>query len=244
MRNFDNSSDEKEMMNALLQLGVDQDEVDETEITDQEDTQEIEVESEKPKGSRQLTKEEQKIVALKKELQEQKKLMAEIQQERKQSDLANQKATIASGYKSKGYDDETAEMYAENEFKLKSLEEKLSLQEFKDDNYEVLSMYPQARKDLKWAMEAQKSTGLTVEQLLRGKYGDALPEDERRARDSYNSGSDYSESIVSNAVRSATRPTQSNLTTRELQQKSQLEDMIGAKMTIKEFNDQKSKFGF
>lgn len=244
MRNFDNSSDEKEMMNALLELGVDADDLaDETDAEEQMETEAEEV-VEQPKGARKLTKEEQKIIALKKELHESKRLLAEQYEQRKLNDLAQQKANIANGYKSKGYDDETAEMYAENEFKLKSLEEKLSIQEFKDNNYEVLSMYPQAKKDLKWLLEAEKSTGMTVEQLLRGKYGDALPEDERRARDSYNGNSDYSEDIVSKAVRSASSPSQLALTTKELRQKNQLEEMVGFKMTVKQFNEQKSKFGF
>lgn len=216
--NLGTPKEEDEILkNALEALGVDDDDSNEVESDDQPLSDATDTTESEPQ--RQLSKEEKAILALKKELKETKKLMKVFEEEKKQQEAQNKKANLISSYKEKGYDDDTAGLYAENELKMKLLEEKFEIQEFREEHYEVLSKYPQARSEIKWLMNAAKSpVGLTVEQICKAKYGDSAPAHERRAKEAVSGMIDDSieDDKATTAMRTAKAPSTVGLTSAEM----------------------------
>ena len=245
--------DDNDVMDALRKLGVvdeGAEEVAEPDEKQDEDTSNEDIADEDSdidettedesdavnKQTKTLSKEEKAILALKKELKVAKQLLKTQAAETERIEAEQRKANAIQSYKDKGYDEDTANLYANNELKLKSLEEKLALTEFKEENAEVLRKFPEAKTEIRWLMEAVEKTGLSAEQLCRGKYGDALNKADRRADDAMRGMIDDSiEDVASSAIRSASRPTDVALTDSDRRNKTQLEKMTGVKISSKEY---------
>lgn len=212
----------------------------ENEIDDEENLDElgfgeesVETETQVQTGST-LSKEAKKIVALKKE----------IKQLRNQLGSTNPKDELLEQFKSKGYDEDTAEIYATNEVRLNELQSKLELQEFKENNLAVISKYPKAINDIKWLMDASKSTGMTVEEICRGRYGNDILTKEQRNKDAVmnEQGSSVNTS-VSTALKNASIPADTNLTATDERQKEFFENLFGEKLSVKDYLDLKERRG-
>lgn len=212
----------------------------ENEIDDEENLDElgfgeesVETETQVQTGST-LSKEAKKIVALKKE----------IKQLRNQLGSTNPKDELLEQFKSKGYDEDTAEIYATNEVRLNELQSKLELQEFKENNLAVISKYPKAINDIKWLMDASKSTGMTVEEICRGRYGNDILTKEQRNKDAVmnEQGSSVNTS-VSTALKNASSPADTNLTATDERQKEFFENLFGEKLSVKDYLDLKERRG-
>lgn len=188
------------------------------------------------KQTKALSKEEKAILALKKELKLAKQLLKEKEVETERAESEKRKANAIQSYKDKGYDEDTANLYANNELELLAIKEKLAITEFKEENAEVLRKYPDAKSDVRWLMDAVAKTGLSAEQLCRGKYGDALNKADRRADDAMRGMIDDSiEDVASSAIRSATRATDAVLSDADRRNKATLEKMTGVKISPKEY---------
>lgn len=250
-----------DVMEALRKLGVVDDgeevvaEPDEKqdEETSEEDTIDEDSDIEEPaedesdvvnKQTKTLSKEEKAILSLKKELKLAKLLLKEKDTEAQKVESVQRKANVIQSYKDKGYDDDTAALYANNELKLVAMEEKLAMTEFKEENAEVLRKYPDAKTEIRWLMDAVQKTGLSAEQILRGKYGDTLNKADRRADDAMRGMIDDSiEDVASSAIRSATRATSEVLSESDRRNKSMIEKISGVKISTKEYmNHYKKNF--
>lgn len=251
-KNLENLEDD-DVMEALRKLGVvdegeeavaepdekqdgeTSDEVTTDEDSDIEESTEDESDVVEPQ-TKTLSKEEKAILALKKELKLAKQLLKEKADESERVASEQRKANVIQSYKDKGYDEETAVLYANNELKMKVLEEKLAVTEFKEENAEVLAKYPEAKSDLKWLMDAVEKTGLSAEQLCRGKYGDSMNKSDRRADDAMRGRIDDSiEDVASSAIRSANRQVEQSLTESDRRNKAQLEKLSGVKISPKDY---------
>lgn len=181
-----------------------------------------------------LSKEAKKIVALKKE----------IKQLRNQLGATNPKDELLEQFKSKGYDEDTAEIYATNEVRLNELQSKLELQEFKENNLAVINKYPKAINDIKWLMDASKSTGMTVEEICRGRYGNDVLTKEQRNKDAVMNEQDSSvNTSVSAALKNASSPSDTSLNSKDEKQKEFFENLFGEKLSVKEYLDLKERRG-
>lgn len=181
-----------------------------------------------------LSKEAKKIVALKKE----------IKQLRNQLGATNPKDELLEQFKSKGYDEDTAEIYATNEVRLNELQSKLELQEFKENNLAVINKYPKAINDIKWLMDASKSTGMTVEEICRGRYGNDILTKEQRNKDAVMNEQDSSvNTSVSAALKNASSPSDTTLNSKDEKQKEFFENLFGEKLSVKEYLDLKERRG-
>lgn len=181
-----------------------------------------------------LSKEAKKIVALKKE----------IKQLRNQLGATNPKDELLEQFKSKGYDEDTAEIYATNEVRLNELQSKLELQEFKENNLAVINKYPKAINDIKWLMDASKSTGMTVEEICRGRYGNDILTKEQRNKDAVMNEQDSSvNTSVSAALKNASSPSDTSLNSKDEKQKEFFENLFGEKLSVKEYLDLKERRG-
>lgn len=193
----------------------------------------VEVESPVQQGG-SLSKEAKKIVALKKE----------IKQLRNQLGTTNPKDELLEQFKSKGYDEDTAEIYATNEVRLNELQSKLELQEFKENNLAVINKYPKAMNDIKWLMDASKSTGMTVEEICRGRYGNDVLTKEQRNKDAVMNEQDSSvNTSVSAALKNASSPSDTTLNSKDEKQKEFFENLFGEKLSVKEYLDLKERRG-
>ena len=181
-----------------------------------------------------LSKEAKKIVALKKE----------IKQLRNQLGATNPKDELLEQFKSKGYDEDTAEIYATNEVRLNELQSKLELQEFKENNLAIINKYPKAMNDIKWLMDASKSTGMTVEEICRGRYGNDVLTKEQRNKDAVMNEQDSSvNTSVSAALKNASSPSDTTLNSKDEKQKEFFENLFGEKLSVKEYLDLKERRG-
>lgn len=254
-QNLENLEDD-DVLEALRQLGVADEDLagaesdekqdsDDEEVVDETLADETEPEEVVEQPKHNLSKEEKAILALKKENKQIKALLKEQQKESERLETEQRKANVVKEYRDKGYDDTTADLYASNELKIRAMEEKIALQDFKEENYEVLSKYPQARSEMKWLMDAVEKTGLTAEQICLGKYGSPLNAKDRRADEAMRGMIDDSvEDRATATMKGANRQVEQGLTQADLRNKKILEGIQGEKMSVKEFLAYKSKHNF
>lgn len=237
-KDIDNFDDE-ELKAALAELGVDDEDLGvETKLDDQTQVEEAEEEIEEPHKT--LSKEEKAILALKKQLKETKQLLKAREDEDKQRESIARKTTLAATFKEKGYDDDTAELYA----KIELLDERSRIADFREENIDVLVKYPEAKKDIKWLMEMSDKAGLSVEQLCLAKYGNAEPKADRRARAAVLGELETNDAEDRSTVsaRGAAQVSEGSLTAKDLKNKEFLEQASGTKMSVKDYKAYKAKF--
>ncbi len=125
----------------------------------------------KARGKKKLSPAEIKVINLKKEnkrlLEQQRKAEEELAAKEAQKEREN----LKNKYIEDGYDEDTAENMSKTELRLKQIEEKADLFEFKEQNQSVFSKYPEAARDIRSIMRNSKVTGMTAEQICRGMYG-------------------------------------------------------------------------
>lgn len=260
--NLDNF-DDSEVLEALRKLGVPEEDLGITEQTEEvpadvsddgeevaEQTEQADDSLEEPEeptvNKKQSSKEERKILALKKQLREQAQKLREYEDAQAKLKADEHRSELKKSFIERGYEEAEADRFADTELTVRTLKERIELQDFREDYADVLSKYPQSRQEVKWLLETSKTSGLSVEQLCLAKYGQASDEPayERRAKDAMSGKLDDSgiEDRVSTATKTATRPTGQALTSKDIQQKRVLEQMTGQPMDNKEYLAYKKKF--
>ena len=116
-----------------------------------------------------------------------------------------------------------------------SLERQIEVLTFERKNRKVLSQYPDADADLEKIMKASQTSGMTVEQVCRGLYGNVRTEKELRALKALTDDSDDSEvnDSVSRAMRSAKPNTKKASLTPEQQAIKRRIDLLAKKNGVK-----------
>ena len=187
----------------------DEDEVEESEP----DTVEDEPEEEAPPAKKKLTPAEKEIVRVKRllKLAEQEKLEAQRKLAERESNSSKEEELFKQY--SEDYDETEARRRAKSDMKQSSLEKKLDLLLFKDENRKVIDKYPQAGADLEKIMNAANLSGMTVEQVCRGMYGVERTEKELRAlRALTEDAEEQADNAVSRSMRTSKTPVKTKLT--------------------------------
>lgn len=190
------------------------------------------------KPSKPLSKEESKIVALKRQNQKLLDDYRTLNSKLEEIESNKEHASLKSQYINRGMDEDYADQLAKKDVETKQYASKLEVLEFKLDNDEILRQYPDSKKDLNRIMSNVKSTGMTVEQVCRGLYG-FEPEREVRAKQAAKGELVESEpdTSVSKAQRSAETVTATTLSVKDLTKKKDYERLWrgGNKMTNAEY---------
>lgn len=184
------------------------------------------------------SKEDAKIVALKRENKRLAEQNRQLAAEKQKQDDAKNRETLIAQYKEKGYDDDVAARNADSDVRMGRLETRLELQDFREENYEVLRQYPDAKADLQVIMQRVKATGMTAEEICRGMYGQPEPAADSRARAAAKGQSTRSveqDDTVSSAMRGSARQESISLSLEQQAQKRFLENVTGRKYSDKEF---------
>lgn len=213
-----------------------EEELEYAEDVDEDESDDIEEEPVKSKKEGgKLTKAEIRLIALKKENKQLLKEKQELEGRIKEKSLASEKETLKQKFIAEDYDEDVAEKMANDELRIRQLEERQALLDFRDENDSLFVKYPQAKADAKTIMHNMKATGMTAEQLCRGMYGTpkAANELERRASDGAKGN------IPSKSARKpiTQQSKQAELTSRDLAYKARLEREFlgGDKMSTEEF---------
>ena len=158
-----------------------------------------------------VSKEVRKIIDLKSENKTLRKELEALKSEARKAELIQKH--------SEKYDDETATEMAERDIREEQRDRRLEYLEFVALNATELNRYPQAITDADHIFGIVKSSGMTVDQVCRGLYGEVEPLDVRRAKAAARGELPKSDSTtvnVTKAVNAATTPNkESRLTTEE-----------------------------
>jgi hypothetical protein len=237
---YDEDEDENEQDND-----EDEDSSEEPEDDSDDDDEELEQtadadeEQETVKGKKKLPPSEIKVINLKKENAKLAREKAELQKQISQRLIDNEKSELKQKYETMGYDEDTAEVYAQNEVRMKQLEERQALMDFKEENEEVFIKYPEAKKDISLIMKNSKLTGMSTEQICRGMYGTAnnVPTRDSRAIDSFSRKAEDKTDRASNAIKNANSQSEVRLSPQEIKYKTLLEKKFnnGEKLSNEEF---------
>lgn len=220
---------------------IDDDDLDDVQDTDNDDADE-EPEEEpvvaKPKQNK-LSPADIKVINLKKENAKLAKENAEYQKMINEKLLEKEKVELKKKYEEQGYDEDTAEVYAKSELRMKQLEERQALYDFKEENEDVFKLYPQAKADISTIMRNSKLTGMTAEQICKGMYG-SISDSERRAIESVKGNPTRSTSQndrATTSIKSSTASSNDVLSPKDLKYKRILETKFngGEKMTVAEY---------
>ena len=191
---------------------------------------------------KKLSPQELKIIALKKEKQELERKLQEKNDSDANARLENERTSIKDKFIKEGWDEDSAKTMTETELRLKRIEEREAITDFKEENESVFARYPQAKTDILTIMKNSKLTGMTAEQICRGLYQETVPDADKRALDAA-MGKSTRETTdttrVSSALRSNSTPNANALTPSEQRYKRMLEIKFkdGSKMTDDEFRN-------
>lgn len=215
---------------------LDDEEVDEPEDAEEPEEEDSEPEEQpKAKDKPALSKEQKRIIELKREA---KRLQQEKEElERQLAERQEAKTEEESLYNKylEEYDEKEARRRARNDMKQSNLERQVEALMFEKKNRKVLSQYPEADADLEKIMKASQTSGMTVEQVCRGLYGNVRTEKELRALSALTDDSDDSEvnDSVSRAMRSAKPNTKKASLTPEQQIIKRRIDLLAKKNGVK-----------
>lgn len=234
------TTDENEMDSAELETDVSLGEVEaEGESTDvgEEDGS---VDESAGTKSIKPSKEQSAIVKLKRELKEYKDKLAQAEEARTAQQSETTKEKIAKSYKDRGYDDESAMLMAERDYKLEAMEHKFAKFEFQSTNADVLAKYPQASANIDKIMKNAKATGMTAEQICRGMFGQESESPERKRAVDAVTGQ-LESNAASGAVAGATRTEGTakgvSLNANDMRNKAELEARLGKTLTNERFKE-------
>lgn len=198
-------------------------------------------ESSKAKKNGKLSKAEIKLIALKRQNKELLQEKVKLEQKFQENAITKERESIKQKLLDQNYDPDVAEKMAADEIRMRSLEEKQAILDFRDSNESLFAKYPQARSEATSIMRNSNATGMTPEQICRGLYGSPKPANdlEQRAIDAVRGKIKPKQSRTPNTEQSS----KAELTSRELQYKSILEKnfLDGEKMSIEEFKEFQSR---
>lgn len=221
-----------------LDEGDDSDELEDTEEEDADEEETDDIEEEPVKSKKEggkLSKAEIRLIELKKQNKQLQKDKQELEARVAEKAKASEKEALKQKFISEDYDEDVAEKMANDELRIRQLEERQAVLDFRDANDDLFAKYPQAKAQAQTIMQNIRATGMTAEQICRGLYGapKAANEIEQRAIDSAKGNI---------ASKSARKPIQSqtkqvSLTAKELAHKARLEKAFldGNKMSIEEY---------
>ena len=229
----DQDTDE-DVLEQLDEEEVDDNEEEPDDAVDPEDDSEQE-EKHKAKDKKVLSPAERAIVEAKREAKLLRKEKEEL--ERKLAEREANKTEEDALYTKylDEYDEKEARRRARDDMKQSSLERQIEVLTFERKNRKVLSQYPDADADLEKIMKASQTSGMTVEQVCRGLYGNVRTEKELRALKALTDDSDDSEvnDSVSRAMRSAKPNTKKASLTPEQQAIKRRIDLLAKKNGVK-----------
>lgn len=230
-----------------LDLDTDEDvleQLDDEEVDDNEEEPDDAVEPEddsepeeqpKAKDKKVLSPAERAIVEAKREAKKLKQEKEELERKlaEREADKTEEDA-LYTKYLDE-YDEKEARRRARDDMKQSSLERQIEVLTFERKNRKVLSQYPDADADLEKIMKASQTSGMTVEQVCRGLYGNVRTEKELRALKALTDDSDDSEvnDSVSRAMRSAKPNTKKASLTPEQQAIKRRIDLLAKKNGVK-----------
>lgn len=211
---------------------------------DAEDTEDEPEPDDKPepkhqkKSSKKLTPAEIKLINLKKELAKVTKRNSELEKLQQQKELDKERVSIKEKYQEKGYDEDTADVYAQNEIRMKQLEERQQIFDFREENEDVFRIYPQAKADAATIMRNSKLTGMSAEQICKGLYGE-VSERETRAINAVKgvSSKQGKDDMATKAIKSSSAKSEDSLSQKDLKYKKFLEKKFngGKPITVEEY---------
>jgi hypothetical protein len=217
----------------------------------EDETEESEPEPEKVVNKKPASKQDAKIVALKREkkaLEEENRMFREQQTKKVTADKITE---LQAQYESQGYDADTAKIYAEKEVRIANVEERLAVADFREQNADIIARYPAAKDNIAKIMANAKATGMTVEQICRGMFEGAESPSDKRAREAVQgklpTRDDSQDYAVARSSRAGTQQTSTILGPRDQSLKSQFEKTFcqpGEKISNKEFAAMKKQYGF
>ena len=225
---------DEDVLEQLDEEEVDDNEEEPDDAVDPEDDSEQE-EQPKAKDKKVLSPAERAIVEAKREAKLLRKEKEEL--ERKLAEREANKTEEDALYTKylDEYDEKEARRRARDDMKQSSLERQIEVLTFERKNRKVLSQYPDADADLEKIMKASQTSGMTVEQVCRGLYGNVRTEKELRALKALTDDSDDSEvnDSVSRAMRSAKPNTKKASLTPEQQAIKRRIDLLAKKNGVK-----------
>lgn len=202
--------------------------------------------TEEKETKKPLSKEESKIIALKKQNQKLLEDYREATKKLEDIETNKRKDELKKKYLDRGIDDEEAENYAHKDIEADKTVKRLEMLEFKFDNDEVLRQYPDSNGDLARIVSAVKSTGMTVEQVCRGLYGYTDTVRDARARQAATGDIDEEVKVssVTSAEKASIQKSDNVLSRKDVEAKQKFENAFrnGQKMTNAEWLDRKKKY--
>lgn len=233
----EDDADETDEEELELDLDDDEQETAEETVADEVDSDDEEAdEPETPAPQKPKSKEQRKIQALKNEAKKLQTEKAELQKKLEEKMQLDSETQLAKKYAEEGYDEKEAKQKAKADVRQETIEKQLELLTFERKNRRVLEMYPDSENDIDRIMTASKASGMTVEQVCRGLYGDSkeFEKERRMAKAITGTGSDSTSqnTTVNKALRTAEPPKKSTLTQNQLQAKRMLEKMVNKGKTM------------
>lgn len=154
------------------------------------------------KTPNQPTKAEIKVINLRKENQRLLREKQELESRLAEKSQKQEKDTLKAALVEKGYDEETAERRADEELRIRRIEERQAILDFREENEEVFAKYPQAKQEAKRILQSVTATGMTALQVCRGLYGEsARPAHEERAIQAARGDANYSKNTAPNTAK-------------------------------------------
>ena len=191
--------------------------------------------SDKDKANKSPSPADIKVINLKKENKALQQQLAEALKVRQAQELEQEKERLRSSYVEQGYDADTAKTMSANEIRLRQLEDQLQLANFREENSDILALYPEAKANISSIMKNSKLTGMTVEQICKGLYGTpTVPDYENRALMAAKGQSTRDTGSKTNIVPAKTE-TDVILTRAQQKEKTFLERLNGGKLSNEEY---------
>lgn len=219
-----------------------EEDADEEEPDEEPDDEEDESEEppEPPKKKHKKTPAEIKLVNLIKENKRLQKEKQEIERKAQEKQQEQQTESLTAEYLSQGYDEDTAKKMARDDLRFNQLEERQAVLDFREENADVFSVYPEARTNAADIMRRANAANLTAEQICFALYGEPVNAKDQRAIQSAQglpARKVDSTSKLSRASRQATIDSSESLSVRDKKFKRYLEKNFndGKEMTVKEF---------
>ena len=191
------------------------------------------------------SKEQEKIIALKRELRDYKEKLAKSESKSKAESDAQQLETLVSKYTESGYDEDTARQWAKTEFEMQDIKQQLAISNFKADNAGLFEIYPDAKTDANKIIRTMNLTGFSAKQVCRALYAEETNPSKERARKAVSGTLERTPS--NNSISSATRTPRSgtaSLSETEKKSKSKFMQTIGLdSLDDKEYLKYKEQYG-
>ena len=201
-----------------------------------EEVQEVKSDNIKEKANKSPTPADIKVINLKKENKALQQQLNDVLKAQQALALEQEKENLRKDYVVQGYDEDTAKTMSANEIRLRQLEEQLNVATFREENSDILALYPEAKANIGSIMRNAKLTGMTVEQICKGLYGTpTINENDRRAIQAVKGQS--TREVVdnkTNIIPTATADT-TVLTRAQQTEKAYLERLNHGKLTMEEY---------